>query len=67
MVHKVSRAIGVVETVVEGREGWPPQITLKLKDGSLRKGKLSEFRDPNQSEREQISAEPGSEHAKATS
>ena len=58
MVHKVSGAVGVVENVVEGKDGWPPQITLKLKDGSVRKGRLSDFREPRHAEREQIPTEP---------
>jgi len=56
MVHKISRAVGVVENVVEAKEGWPPQITLKLKDGSVKKGKLSDFRDPSHAERAQITS-----------
>ena len=55
MVHKISRAVGVVESVTEARAGWPPQIALKLKDGSFKKGKLSDFREPGSAEREQIS------------
>ena len=55
MVHKNSRAVGVVENVIEARDGWPPEITLKLKDGSLRKGKLSDFREPSSAERKEIS------------
>ena len=34
MVHRLTRNIGTVETVIEGKAGWPPQITLKFKDGS---------------------------------
>ena len=45
MVHKVSGQAGVVENVIESQAGWPPQITLKLKDGSIKKGKLSDFKD----------------------
>lgn len=56
MVHRLTRAIGVVETVIEGKAGWPPQITLKLKDGVIKKGKLSDFRDPSGTEREKFSA-----------
>lgn len=56
LVHRLSRAIGVVETVAEGKAGWPPQITVKLKDGSVKKGKLSDFRDPSGTERERFSA-----------
>ena len=51
MVHRASRAVGVVETVVEAKAGWPPEITLKLADGSVKKGKLSEFREPGPAER----------------
>jgi len=56
MVHKISRAVGLVDNVVEAKDGWPPQITLKLKDGSFKKGKLSDFREPHVAEREQITA-----------
>lgn len=54
MVHRVTRAVGMVADVVEGRDGWAPQITLKLPDGSLKKGKLTEFRDASASERKTI-------------
>jgi hypothetical protein len=56
MVHKISRAVGVVESVAEARDGWPPQITLKLPDGTVKKGKLSEFREASGHERAKISA-----------
>jgi hypothetical protein len=52
MVHRLTRAVGVVESVIEAKAGWPPQITLKLKDGSVKKGKLSDFREPTAAERE---------------
>jgi hypothetical protein len=55
MVHRLSRGVGVVENVLEARDGWPPEITLKLKDGSIRKGKLSDFREPSNAERKEIS------------
>lgn len=55
MVHRLTRAIGVVETVTEGKAGWPPQVTVKLQDGTLKKGKLSDFRDPSGNEREKFS------------
>ena len=55
LVHKVSRAIGIVETVVEAEAGWPPQITLKLKDGSVRKGKLSDFKEASANEKKEFS------------
>ena len=51
MVHRNTGAAGIVENVQEARDGWPPQIVLKLPDGSVRKGKLSEFREPSSSER----------------
>ena len=54
MVHKLSRAIGVVDAVTEARAGWPPQVTLKLPDGTLKKGRLSEFREPSIAERGKI-------------
>jgi len=43
--------VGVVENVIEARAGWPPEITLKLPDGSVKKGRLSDFREPNSAER----------------
>jgi hypothetical protein len=55
MVHRISRALGVVENVVEGKAGWPPEITLKLPDGSVKKGRLSDFREPTHAERNKIS------------
>lgn len=56
MVHRLTRAIGVVETVTEGKAGWPPQVSVKLKDGTVKKGKLSDFRDPSGNERSKFSA-----------
>jgi hypothetical protein len=55
MVHKLSGEVGVVESVLEAKAGWPPQITLKLADGSYKKGKLSDFREPRAAERKKIS------------
>jgi len=54
MVHRISRAVGIVENVVEARDGWAPQLTLKLPDGSLKKGKLADFREPTAGERKTI-------------
>ena len=51
MVHKISREVGVVEHVLEAQAGWPPEITLKLKNGSLKKGKLSDFKEPSGEDR----------------
>ncbi|NOS69682.1 MAG: hypothetical protein HOP33_07110 [Verrucomicrobia bacterium] len=55
MVHRLTRAIGVVESVIEAKAGWAPQITLKSKDGSVKKGRLSDFREPSATEREKYS------------
>ena len=54
MVHRISRVMGVVESVIEARAGWPPEITLKLPDGTFKKGRLSDFREPNAAERKKI-------------
>jgi hypothetical protein len=51
MVHRITHALGVVGNVIEGKAGWPPEITLKLPDGSIKKGRLSDFREPNSAER----------------
>jgi hypothetical protein len=56
MVHRLTRAVGVVENVIEAKAGWAPQPALKLKDGSVKKGKLSDFREPSATERENFSA-----------
>lgn len=55
MVHKITCAVGVVESVTEAQAGWPPQIALKLPDGSLKKGRLSDFREARANERKKIS------------
>jgi hypothetical protein len=54
MVHKLTRAVGVVENVTLSQAGWPPQITLNLPDGTLKKGRLSDFREPSGNERAKI-------------
>jgi hypothetical protein len=51
MVHRIAHVVGVVSDVIEAQAGWPPQITLKLPDGSVKKGKLSDFREPTSAER----------------
>ena len=58
MVHRITRAVGVVESVQEARDGWPPQITLKLPDGSVKKGKMSDFREPSGNERKAFTPPP---------
>ena len=55
MVHRISRAMGVVENVIEAKAGWLPEITLKLPDGSIKKGRLSDFRESTSAERKKIS------------
>jgi len=62
MVHKISRAVGVVDNVTLAQAGWPPQIALKLPDGSVKKGKLSDFRDA--SVREKAAVSPPTPEAK---
>ena len=54
MVHKISHAVGVVEDVIQARDGWAPQIALKLPNGTVKKGRLSDFRDPSAKERAAI-------------
>lgn len=56
MVHKLTRALGVITHVDEARVGWPPQIVLTLADGTVKKGRLSDFREPSGNERGKISA-----------
>jgi hypothetical protein len=55
MVHKLSHAVGVVDSVTQAQAGWPPQIALKLPDGTVKKGRLSDFRAPSGNERAKIS------------
>ena len=54
MVHKLSRTVGIVDGVTQAQAGWPPQIILKLTDGIMKKGRLSDFREPSNSERATI-------------
>ena len=56
MVHKISRAVGVVEKIVEAQAGWPPEVTLKSKTGLVKKGKLSEFREASGEEKKKYSS-----------
>ena len=57
MVHRISRQVGVVESVVEAQAGWPPTITLKLKDGTTKKGRLSDFREVSGEEKKKFGEE----------
>ncbi len=54
MVHKITRAVGVVESVTEAQAGWPAEIRLKLSDGSLKQGRLSDFREASGNERKKL-------------
>lgn len=56
MIHRLTRAAGVVQNVIEAQAGWPPQLTLQLKDGTVKKGRLADFREPSATEREKFSA-----------
>jgi hypothetical protein len=56
MVHRISGEVGIVENVVEAQAGWPPEITLKLKTGSLKKGKLSDFKEASTQEKKNLEA-----------
>jgi hypothetical protein len=56
MVHKVSGLAGVVENVVEAQAGWAPEITLKLQDGSIKKGKLSDFKEATREQKKTFPA-----------
>ena len=47
MVHKITRAVGVVDSVTEA---------LKLADGTFKKGRLSDFREPSAAERGKTSS-----------
>lgn len=58
MVHRISGAVGVVANVIEAQAGWPPQITLQLPDGSLKKGNLSDFKDASAAQKQKFSAHP---------
>ena len=56
MVHRASGTVGIVDKEVEASATWPPAFTLKLKDGTLKKGRLHEFREPRPTERKQLEA-----------
>ena len=55
MMHRITRAVGVVASVTEARAGWAPEIVLKLQDGTLKKGRLSDFREASGNERAKLS------------
>ena len=64
MVHRASNVAGIVESVLEAREGWPPEITLKVADGTFKKGKLSDFREPSIAERKKVPPQEAEEKEK---
>lgn len=43
MVYRPTGEIGTAEEAVESKTGWTIEISLKLKDGSVRKGQPSDF------------------------
>ena len=55
MVHRTTGAVGIVDNVRGACTGWPPQITLKLKEGTFKKGPLHDFREPRSAERNKFS------------
>ena len=61
MVHRISREVGIVENVVEAKAGWPPELTVKLKSGSLKKGKLSDFKQASGEQKKAFAGETGAE------
>lgn len=58
MVHRISGEIGVVVNVAEAKAGWPPQVTLKLRNGSVKKGNLGDFKDASAVQKKTFSADP---------
>jgi hypothetical protein len=64
MVHKVSGQVGIVDGVVEAQAGWAPEITLKLKDGTFKKGKLSDFKEATREQKNGFPAPENAEPAK---
>lgn len=46
----------MVEKIVEAQSGWPPEVTLKTKQGLVKKGKLSEFREASGEEKKKYSS-----------
>jgi hypothetical protein len=67
MVHRLSRQVGIVENVLEAQAGWPPEITLKLLDGSLKKGKLSDFKEASGEQKKAFPVPEPADDAKNTS
>ena len=65
LVHRISGEVGIVENVLVAQAGWPPQITLKLADGSLRKGKLSEFKEASGGQKKKFTVAPAKESGEA--
>ena len=55
MSHRTTGTVGIVDNVHGASAGWAPEITLKLKDGSFKRGPLNDFREPRTAERKQYS------------
>ena len=55
MIHRISGEVGVVEHVIEAQIGWPPQITLKLRNGAFKKGNLGDFKDASAAQKKKFS------------
>ena len=58
MIHRISGEVGVVEHVIEAQTGWPPQITLKLRNGAFKKGNLGDFKDASAAQKKNFPADP---------
>ena len=58
MVHKVSGQLGIVESVVEAQAGWPPELTIKLKDGTLKKGRIGDFKEATADQKKEFPPPP---------
>ncbi|MBN2508436.1 MAG: hypothetical protein JXQ71_17290 [Verrucomicrobia bacterium] len=56
MVHRITGEMGVVENVVEAHTGWPPQLTVRLQNGSVKRGNLGDFRDASAAQKKKFSA-----------
>jgi hypothetical protein len=58
MLHKATGQIGVVENVIEAKAGWAPEITLRLKDGAVKKGRLSDFKEATREQKKAFPTPP---------
>jgi hypothetical protein len=51
MVYTRTSEVGAVEAVLESQTGWTTEVTLKMKDGSVRIGPPSDFAEANGEQR----------------